>query len=271
MTKAIIKISNQTLKRALFGSLYVFLVFFSIKTGGFNLLMWGFCGMCIWEFLNLSKTKFFVDINLGFIIFLLVQEYLFQGDELYGILSFVLFILICFFRSLFSNFSHLEKIRQLSNVFFAWIYIGIPSFLAIYLYTHSSLAYRNKLFLSLFIFIWFNDTFGYIAGKKWGKKKWPIYNISPNKTIIGYLSGIIASLIAGLFFFFLWKDFYWLLLGLIVPILGSIGDLLESMIKRAYGVKDSSNWFPGHGGFLDRLDSFIFVVPFIFIIENLKK
>ncbi len=119
--------------------------------------------------------------------------------------------------------------------------------------------------LGIFILIWVNDSLSYLIGRKWGKNKIAI-SISPKKSIEGYIGGLLFCILIGIFLYKIWKDKYWLFFSLIVSIFGSIGDLIESTIKRSYGVKNSSIWFPGHGGFLDRLDSFIFVIPIIFMI-----
>ena len=109
------------------------------------------------------------------------------------------------------------------------------------------------------------DTFCYIVGCKWGKNKLAQV-ISPNKTIEGSLGGSIMCLIfslgIGLGIGLPW--YHALILGLLIAIFAQIGDLCESMIKRDAGVKDSSNVLPGHGGFLDRTDSYILTIPVVY-------
>jgi phosphatidate cytidylyltransferase len=117
---------------------------------------------------------------------------------------------------------------------------------------------------------WLSDTFAYFAGRFlsrfWPAKLWPA--ISPKKTVIGSVGGIIGSLvslaIAKLWYlpFLSWVD----VLAIAVPanILGQLGDLVESLIKRSVGVKDSGVLLPGHGGMLDRIDALIVVVPYVY-------
>lgn len=120
--------------------------------------------------------------------------------------------------------------------------------------------------------IWCNDTFAYICGKLLGKHK--LYEkISPKKTIEGFIGGIIFTQIAA---FILYKFthtntplLFWLLVGFCISVLGTIGDLIESKYKRQADVKDSGNIMPGHGGILDRLDSILFVAPFLFLIYKI--
>ena len=111
---------------------------------------------------------------------------------------------------------------------------------------------------------WANDVGAYFVGSKFGKTKlFP--RISPKKTWEGSFGGVMMTFLTGwllsLYIIELnLKD--WLILALIVSIFGSIGDLVESMLKRSVGVKDSGTILPGHGGFLDRFDAFIFLLPF---------
>ena len=93
--------------------------------------------------------------------------------------------------------------------------------------------------------------------------------MSPKKTIEGFIGGLIFTLVASYiisiyFTFFDLKT--WLLTAILVSILGTIGDLVESKFKRQANIKDSGSIMPGHGGILDRLDSIIFVTPFLFLI-----
>jgi phosphatidate cytidylyltransferase len=126
------------------------------------------------------------------------------------------------------------------------------------------------------------DTFCYIVGCRWGKNKLaPV--ISPNKTIEGSLGGtvmcMVFSLGIGLAIGLPW--YHAMILGLLIAVFAQIGDLCESMIKRDAGVKDSSNVLPGHGGFLDRCDSYILTIPVVYyylqycvnnnVLENLIK
>lgn len=109
------------------------------------------------------------------------------------------------------------------------------------------------------------DTFCYFVGCRWGKNKLsPV--ISPNKTIEGSLGGtamcMVFSLGIGLAIGLPW--YHTVILGLLIAIFAQIGDLCESMIKRDAGVKDSSNVLPGHGGFLDRTDSYILTIPVVY-------
>ena len=109
--------------------------------------------------------------------------------------------------------------------------------------------------------LWVSDSFAYIVGSRIGKHKM-VPKISPKKSWEGFVGGILGSVLIWLILwathFFKLSLPYALLCGVVVSILGVIGDLIESRIKRCVGVKDSGNLIPGHGGMLDRSDSLIF-------------
>lgn len=118
------------------------------------------------------------------------------------------------------------------------------------------------LILFLVILTAFNDVFQYTWGKLLGKRK-ILPGISPNKTWAGFIGGVISTTLLAYFICFLTplNDWQALLAGLIIGVMGFIGDALVSAIKRDLGVKDTSNLIPGHGGAMDRLDSIIITTP----------
>ena len=120
---------------------------------------------------------------------------------------------------------------------------------------------------------WANDSFAYIVGSKIGKTPF-FLRISPKKTWEGTIGGaVFCMLTAGIIaqFFTQLSLLDWLVVGAIVAVFGTIGDLVESLLKRSVGVKDSGSFMPGHGGFLDRFDAFIFCIPFVYFYLSVVK
>jgi len=130
--------------------------------------------------------------------------------------------------------------------------------------------FHPYLMISILSIIWVNDSFAFLIGKNFGKNKlFP--SVSPKKTVEGLLGGLVFSLLAGLFISKINLDFSllnWLIIAVLVSIVGTLGDLVESKFKRQANIKDSGNIMPGHGGILDRLDSLLFAAPFVYLYIN---
>lgn len=128
-----------------------------------------------------------------------------------------------------------------------------------------------KLIFSFLIVVNVVDSAAWFFGKNWGKRKlWP--SISPNKTIEGFIGGMISSmLISSLYWHFMIAPISYQILTVffVFGILAQLGDLVQSKLKRVYGIKDSSSLIPGHGGVYDRVDSLIFVAPFFILALEL--
>ena len=149
-----------------------------------------------------------------------------------------------------------------SFIFIAKIPIGIK-------------GYNPKIIIGIFILIWTNDSFAYIVGKSIGKNKL-FERVSPKKTIEGFIGGLVFSIFVGILIskYYIGSSkintmYIWIGIAFIASVFGTIGDLVESKFKRIANVKDSGNIMPGHGGVLDRLDSIIFVAPFIYLFYQI--
>ncbi|WP_185850212.1 phosphatidate cytidylyltransferase [Blattabacterium cuenoti] len=250
--------------RSITGFLYVIIILFSIEKGGkfFRIVMMLLSFICLFEYLIISRTEMYLIkiVSFFFIISILIDLLIKKGLISYMI-CFIPYSAIFFIIQLFSKKnSHKEKIEQVSRLIFGLVYIIIPFYLANYIY--DTAVYGKELILGTFILVWTNDSFSYLIGRKWGKRKIAI-SISPKKSIEGFIGGFISCLILGFLLYNIWGEKYWVILSFVIPFFATIGDLVESTIKRSYRVKNSGIFFPGHGGFLDRLDSFIFVMPII--------
>ena len=151
-----------------------------------------------------------------------------------------------------------------AQTLFAPVYIALPfGVMANMLFLPESHEFSPKIILSFFAFVWISDTGAFCVGSLIGKHKL-IPKISPKKTIEGLLGGIAFTLLASLpvcHYVGVFTQSQWLIISLVTVIFATFGDLVESMVKRNAGVKDSGKMLPGHGGVLDRFDSTLLAVP----------
>lgn len=159
------------------------------------------------------------------------------------------------------------------KLIFTFIYVALPFGFALGLpkYFLNDNIFTWEVFL-LFVLIWSSDSFAYFTGRMFGKHKMAP-KISPKKTWEGFAGGVFFTLILGYFIEQNFPDLRgnWIVVGLLVSVFAPLGDLVESQLKRTFGVKDSGNIIPGHGGVLDRLDSFIIAAPVIYLYFILEK
>ncbi|UQB67841.1 phosphatidate cytidylyltransferase [Epilithonimonas zeae] len=161
------------------------------------------------------------------------------------------------------------------KLIFTVVYLALPFGFALGLPKFSTLdpskPFTLEVFM-LFVLIWSSDTFAYLTGKFFGKHKMAP-RISPKKTWEGFAGGVVLTLVLGFFVeqYFPELRGNWMIVGFLVSVFAPLGDLVESQLKRSFAVKDSGNIIPGHGGILDRLDSFIICAPVIYLYFILEK
>lgn len=194
--------------------------------------------------------------------------------------SFVLLLLIIHFGCWFEFIRLLKKINPTQWLLYAFtgiVYITLPIVLLLLMglvFTFDDGHFINQIQLYNFILpcgiifsIWINDTMAYLVGSFIGKT--PLSKISPKKTWEGTAGGallcvVLITLAGWLSNYFNWQT--WLGISAACAIFGTIGDLIESKLKRMAGVKDSGSIMPGHGGFLDRFDSLLAATPFVWLV-----
>jgi len=176
-------------------------------------------------------------------------------------------LMMPFFYALFSVKHDAKPI--FTYLFASFTFLCLPSSLMLFMYREDLFGAMAGpgLVALVFCLLWANDIFAYLTGRLLGKHKlFP--RISPGKTIEGSIGGLVFTVIAMILFVHYAQ---WLPLAdaigmaAIAVLFGTLGDLCESMLKRQAGVKDSGKLIPGHGGILDRFDSVMFSVPFIFV------
>jgi phosphatidate cytidylyltransferase len=257
---------REVLRRVLTGVVYVLLllsaVFLSSDAYDFLFMVFGLA--CLYEYKRLVLLKGYY-IFMGYLALWWVFIYLTRDPILIITLLFLTIavnigLISYLFKPGFNPFNTFQK--YLIGLFYLG---GGCIFLTMIPYQDDFFA--KYLIIGIFIMIWVSDSFAYLVGKTLGRHK--LYSaVSPKKTIEGSLGGLVFTLIAayllGIYAPFL-NTTQWLILALVVVIAGGFGDLIESKMKRAAGVKDSGAILPGHGGMLDRLDSLVFAGPFAYL------
>ncbi len=253
--------SNLT-KRVLAGIIGIPLILSASYFGGIYFLIFSIVvsSAALWEFCSMFETKGFSPLKIPGILISLISIAVTYYDRKY-------FELIIFSAGFLISASEiLRKEKNPMNpliLIFGIFYITFP-FIMLNALADSE---HGRVVISIFILIWTCDTAAYFGGRKFGKHQ--LSSISPKKTWEGAAAGFVFTVVISLLIPFIFPDVLSLtdavVMGLIIGIFSQAGDLFESLIKRYCGLKDSSDIIPGHGGFLDRFDSLIFVTPLIYI------
>ena len=272
--------------RAVTGILYVLLLvgctiwgpesaylFFAIVAAG-----------CVLEFGTITNTHYHAEMNriicaMAAVVLCSamwqVQTGIGDSSKMFALYGFTLLYLLI--SELYRRSE--DPIRNWSLAFASQLFIALPFSLIPLISLHNdviegSLQYDWIYTLAIFVFLWTNDTGAYLVGTLFGRyipyKLFP--RISPHKSRIGSIGGGLVSLIAAAV---LWHFVHgltlvqWMGLATIVCIFGTWGDLVESLIKRQLGIKDSGKILPGHGGLLDRFDSALLAIPASYVYFTL--
>lgn len=235
-------------------------------------------GMAVYEFCTLvnryagAQTNRFIATMCGVYLFLANTGFYFGLVGADAFVPYVLGLIYLLIGELYLR--NPDPLKNWAYAFAAQLYVALPfallSNLAFYpdpLATGSSAyTYNWVLPLSIFLFLWTSDTGAYCCGSLLSRY-FPaklFERISPNKSWVGSIGGGVLCLVVATL---LWRVYatmtlpQWLGLGLVVCVFGTWGDLVESLLKRQLGVKDSGNVLPGHGGMLDRFDSSLLAIP----------
>lgn len=214
-------------------------------------------------------TKTFRTRSLTAIVFVIAM----LAGLLWNVWSFIILFTIIHFGCWYEFIKLLKKIDPINyklKSLLGLFYITLPIVLMIIIRTENLRAlndnYLKIIPCGIVFSIWINDTMAYIVGSLIGKN--PLSKISPKKTWEGTLGGIILCVIIITMIGYFTKYYSirdWVVVSLFCAVFGTLGDLLESKMKRMANVKDSGSLMPGHGGFLDRFDSLLVAIPFVFV------
>jgi phosphatidate cytidylyltransferase len=196
------------------------------------------------------RFSFFTDMDIVFKIPFLIAMYIF----------------LIFIFELFRNSA--KPFLNIAITLTGIIYITLPfSFLSsIAFFSRGEINYHPHIILGFFFLLWASDTGAYFVGSRWGKHRL-FERISPKKSWEGSIGGIFVALIVAFIISKYFTDLGlidWLIISLIIVVTGTLGDLVESMLKRSLNIKDSGSILPGHGGILDRFDGLFGAAPFVF-------
>jgi phosphatidate cytidylyltransferase len=262
---------NNLIVRTITGAIFVLLIVASIL--GSEMFTFGIFPICaflgMYEYRTLLRQNN-VKLSLTFYIlglsvfYFIVSSVLFSFGAVVGSTVVTLFFVV-FAVELFIKQEQAFQTIAYSVLGIIWIVIPFA------LINSMPLFYKDGRFLllSVFIFIWLYDTFAYCVGMLFGKHRL-FERVSPKKSWEGAIGSTVLTLTAAYFVHFLFPmlpltPLQWMGLALIIAVFGTLGDLVESLFKRQLSVKDSGSILPGHGGILDRFDSILFAMPFVWL------
>lgn len=222
-------------------------------------------GLATFEYLKISSAS---KLEIGLIIlFSVLFIYLIEAGHLEAkaLLMPCILINVLLLANMFGRQAYIK--HGDSKVIICIFYLISPFIIAYY---HEWPVFPVYL-ISAILLIWVSDSAAFFVGSRIGKRKlFP--RISPGKTWEGFWAAGLITIIAGYILFSVTEKHdlqYWLLFSIIIWIIGTLGDLIASHVKRLHGVKDSGNLLPGHGGFYDRFDALIYLLPFLLLFNQL--
>ena len=270
---------NNFIVRTITGILFVAVVVCSfLRPQAMVLLFALITGLTIWEFTGLANNREKVTVNrlistvAGVYFFFAMAGFSSDLTPSAVFIPYLVSIIYLMVAELYLK--NEDPIHDWAYTMMAQIYIALPFSLLNTLAFHSTpqgfVAYDAILPLSVFVFLWMNDTGAYLCGSLLGKHKlFP--RISPGKSWEGSIGGGVLVILVAVLVWYLTDQYQlnqfgltaleWAGLGLTVVVFGTWGDLVESLFKRTLGIKDSGNILPGHGGMLDRFDSSLLAIP----------
>jgi phosphatidate cytidylyltransferase len=263
---------SELLIRSISGLLYVALIIFSAywSNGALLIIIFIFSSLALFEFQKLINYK----SPISFLVFGILS-YQFFNDQVhkvfhFSLLALTLITLLYLTYCLIKEKKFPSKQYQRGGISFFYI-VGSGYF--ILATTKLPGLENNFTTLLMYTFIWTNNCFAYIFGKRLGKKLF-FPSISPNKTWEGFWGGGLSCLGLGFVLMFFntgLEKWIFPVLAIVIISTATVGDLIQSKFKREAKVKDSGSLIPGHGGFFDRMDSVLYTAPFVYLVLILSE
>lgn len=267
---------RELLRRSLTGIIYVVLLLSAVflSSDAYDFLFMAFGLGCLYEFKRIVKLKGYYIFMVYLLLWWLFIYFLEDSTTLVTLLMLLTITIdLALLAYLFS--SRQVTFNTYQKFIISLFYLG-GGCIFLTKIPYSSNVFAKYLIIGIFILVWVNDTFAYVVGSLIGKHK--LYAaVSPKKTVEGFFGGLVFAVLAAYLiasYVDILNKNQWIILAIVVVVMGSLGDLLESKFKRVANVKDSGAILPGHGGILDRLDSLVFAAPFAYltlkIFENVS-
>lgn len=263
-----IKTNNSYVKRWLTGIIIVPVLLMVILFGSqtlFAALVIVFILGGVWEYNNIVFGKGFLPEKIESLIFsIMIPLFVLLGNSQHLIALLSLAVMLAFILFIGSIKQSTFDFLSVAKVIFGIMYIP---FLMSYFIALRMLEKGVLWILFVLVLAFAGDTVALYTGKYFGKRKL-VPLISPGKTVEGLIGLVLGSTVACLIFsYYLFPEIpaaHVVILAFVGGIIGQLGDICESAIKRGYGLKDAGSILPGHGGILDRLDCLIFIAPFVY-------
>lgn len=257
--------------RAITGFFFVVVMVASVSLGPY--IFTSFLGLlsilCLNEFYGLVKTP---QITPNRVVGLIGGACIFAGNTLHYVLNVdpkFLLISIPVLLSIFIAELYKKSETPFTNIAYTCLgfIFSISPFCFLFALAFIPGHFDFHFPLGFLLLLWSNDTGAYVVGRQFGRTKL-FERHSPKKTWEGFIGGTlftmaISALIAHFFTDITWRQ--WMSVAVLISCLGTMGDLIESMLKRSFDVKDSGNILPGHGGLLDRFDGLLLAAPAVFV------
>lgn len=274
---------NNLITRTITGVLFVAIIICGIAFSGYTFAAVGLLILVLGllEFYGIATNEW-GRANLYYGLFLGIAT--FSCNYIYArnlMDAFIFLPLLALYMFMFIIELYLNNKRPLVNIAITLLgnfYISLPVSLFNYFVYSSSgsgshVVYNPGILLGFFILLWVNDTGAYLVGITIGRTRL-FERVSPKKSWEGSIGGALFTGIAAYYlsmYFWDLEMIHWFVIGSIIVIFGTYGDLVESLFKRSLDLKDSGNILPGHGGILDRFDAALMASPFVFTYLQLIK
>ncbi len=241
---------------------YIHLLFFIFSIIGFN------------EYLKINGPKKRKSLNYIYLFFSVIMSASFALTQMEIIESNYLWINVfslaaVFFIELYQK--EQQPFDQISKLVLGYVYVILPFALFTGLGYLVESSYSYELPLGFLFLLWANDSGAYVFGISLGKNRL-FERISPKKSWEGFFGGLIIAAIAAYIisiYFTSIESVHWIVISVIIVVFGTMGDLVESMLKRSKDMKDSGTILPGHGGVLDRFDGLLIAAPLVYAYLHL--